>query len=381
MKKNIAYRAQTYVRQLKTAFSFLRHRGWTFTYNYFWLHSLYREDALLRKIFLKWLFPYTVPYPPFIEVEVTTKCHLKCRMCEHTYWSEPQVNMTFAQFKHILDQFPKLKWIGLTGIGESFMNPDFMKIISYVKSKGIYIELFDTFLFFNETNIRELIRLGLDRLVLSMDGATKETYEKLRIGSNFNKVVENIKAFVRLKSELNAHFPQLDVYFIVTKENVHEVPQYVDLAHEIGIDGIIRFTALLHPFEEIKGIAIDIPEEIVEEAEKRAKKYKMAVAWNKNVPPMNERRPLADCTDWIMPFIFVTGHVIPCCATNEANRREFQKFHSFGNIFQTPFKEIWHSKNYVGFRKAVHDGITPPQCVGCTGYNTCFEKNGKSCSY
>lgn len=372
--RNIFKKIKTYIRQIKTAHSFIKKRGFKFTYNYFWLHSLYREDALLRKMFLKWLFPYTVPYPPFIEIEVTTKCPLKCRMCEHTYWKEPEKNMTFEQFKYILDQFPKLKWIGLTGIGESFMNPDFMKIIQYVKSKGIYIELFDTFLFFNEKVIRELIELGLDKLVLSMDGATKETYEKLRIGSNFDKVVKNIKNFVKLKKEMKVFFPQLDVYFIVTKENVHEVPDYVDLAHEIGIDGIIRFTALLHPFKEIKDIVIDIPENVVEEAEKRAGKYGMTIAWNKNIPPAQDRRPISDCTDWIMPFIFVTGDVSPCCATNEANKREFQKKYGFGNIFETPFKEIWNSKKYTDFRKAVHDGRIPPQCIGCTGYNTCPEK-------
>ncbi len=370
-QRNALQTFETYLRQAKTAFLFLRLKGFKFTYSYLWLHSLYREDSLLRKFFLKYLFPCTVPYPPFIEVEVTTKCNLKCRMCEHTYWKEPQIDMSFEQFKWIIDQFPRLKWIGLTGIGESFLNPDFMKMVKYVKSKGVYIELFDTFFFLDEQKIRRLVELGLDRLILSMDGATKETYEKLRVNSNFDKVIANIRNFVRIKREMNSVFPQLDVYFIVNKENVNEVPQYIDLAHEIGIDGIIRFTALLHSFKEIKDMAIDIPDKIVEEATKRARKYGMSIAWNKNVPPMRERRKISDCTDWIMPFIFVTGHVISCCATNEANSRELQKKHSFGNIFETPFKEIWDSQKYREFRKAVHDGKVPPQCTGCTGDNTC----------
>ncbi len=369
--RNASQIFETYLRQAKTSVLFLRHKGFRFTYNYLWLHMLYREDSFIRKLFLKYLFPCTVPYPPFIEIEVTTKCNLKCRMCEHTYWNEPAINMTFEQFKHVIDQFPKLKWIGLTGIGESFLNPNFMKMIEYVKSKGIYIELFDTFLLLDEERIRKLIRLGLDRFILSIDGATRETYEKLRVNSNFDKVIVNIKNFVRLKKELRSFFPQLDVYFIVNKENVHEVPKFIDLAHEIGIDGIIRFTAILHQFDAIKDIVMDIPDNIIEEATKMARKYGMTVAWNKNVPPMHERRPISDCTDWIMPFIFVTGHVISCCATNEANNREFQKKHSFGNIFETPFKEIWNSQKYREFRKAVHDGKVPPQCVGCTGYNTC----------
>ena len=66
-----------------------------------------------------------------MEIEVTTRCNLKCIICEHTYWDEPNRDMSFEQFKGIVDQFPKLKWIGLTGIGESFINKDFMKMLRY----------------------------------------------------------------------------------------------------------------------------------------------------------------------------------------------------------------------------------------------------------
>jgi len=69
-----------------------------------------------------------------------------------------------------------------------------------------------------------------------------------------------------------------------------------------------------------------------------------------------------------MPFIFVTGHVIPCCAGNEAGRRDFQKETSLGNVFIQSFKEIWKGKKYKALRKMIREGKVPPPCVDCSLY-------------
>lgn len=356
------------LQKAKQGLFLIRQKGIKYTYNYLWLYSLYREDSFLRKLFLKWLAPWTVPYPPFIEIEVTTHCNLRCVICEHTYWKEKCRHMTFEQFKHIVDQFPKLKWIGLTGIGESFLNPDFMKMLKYVKQKGIYVELYDTFYFLDEAKSRELIKLGIDMLILSIDGATKETYEKIRVNSNFERVVGNIKRFVQLKKEMNSHFPQQDVHFIINKYNMHETVKFIELAKEIGIDGNVRFTTLLSVYNEIKNLGVQIPDEVIKKTNRRAKELGINTGWNKNIP--KDRKPMTNCTVWIMPFIFVTGEAICCCATNEANRRDFQKQHSFGNVFKTPFRQIWNSQRYKRFRKDVISGKhVPIQCIGCTAYN------------
>ena len=349
--------------RMKRLIVLLKKKGIKYTYNYIHFRTFWgTKNTFLIKL-LHWL----TPYPSYIEIEVTTRCNMKCTMCEHTYWNEPAKDMSFEEFRGIVDQFPRLKWIGLTGIGQNFLNKDFLRILEYVKAKAVYVELYNTFYFVDKKISEALIRMGIDRILVSLDGATKGTYERIRIGSNFEQVIKNIKHFIWLKEKMDAPFPQLDFHYIVTKANVHEIPQYIELIHSLGSkDSKIQFTIMLHEFDEIKDLFIEIPEEIIQRAERKAKDLGIQLIWNADVP--KAKPPLSQCTEWIMPFIFVTGHVIPCCAGNEANRRAFQKKTSLGNVFEKPFKKIWYGEKYRKFRHMIRRGAVPVQCENCPLY-------------
>jgi MoaA/NifB/PqqE/SkfB family radical SAM enzyme len=76
-----------------------------------------------------------------------------------------------------------------------------------------------------------------------------------------------------------------------------------------------------------------------------------------------------NCKEYIMPFIFVTGHVTPCCGQNEANAREWQKNLSLGNALEKPFREIWYSPRYKQMRKLIRENKVPKECVLCPAYD------------
>lgn len=333
-------------------------------------------NLIYFNIFWVWIrkYPFLIrnlirfaPYPFYIEIEVTTRCNLRCILCERTYWDEPNRDMSFEEFKNIVDQFPKLKWIGLTGIGESFINKDFMKMLRYVKSRKVYVELYDTFYFIDEKTAKELIEIGVDKIFISLDAATKETYEKIRIGSNFERVVNNVRNLHRLKREIDSHFPEIAFHYIINKYNLQEIPQYVDLVYSIAQDKAeIQLTRMLHEYKEVRDLFVEIPDDVIKSAEKKAKDLGIHLVWNldvsQNKPPINE------CIEWTMPFIFVTGHVIPCCSGNEAGNRDFQKKTALGNIFEQGFKEIWYGGKYKTLRKMLLQGKVPLQCKNCCLY-------------
>jgi len=356
------YRAQKII-------NMLRHKGVRCAYNYLWYQLLYAHQGFLAKLLWTRLHPLFVHSPRLLEVEVTTHCPLKCVICEHTYWREESRNMTFEQFRHIVDQFLKLKWIGLTGIGGSFINKDFLKMLEYVKRKDIYVELYDNFSFIDETAANALINLSVDKIFISIDAATKGTYEKIRVGANFDSVIKNIKRLLELRRLNNVPYPELSYHFIINKMNIHEVIEFLDLVKSLtGTESSVIFTRLLHDYAQVKYLTVDIPEALVKQVNERSRKLGIRVGWNANVP--TKKPPIAECSFWIMPFIFVTGEVIPCCAGNETNRRDFQKQHSFGNIFQERFIDIWNSRRYKIVRELIHNGNVPTECQDCQVFKT-----------
>ncbi|MFH1776752.1 MAG: radical SAM protein [Candidatus Omnitrophota bacterium] len=337
--------------------------GYTFKAIYFFVIWGRRYPLITR------LFSFISPYPKFIEIEVTTRCNLRCTLCEHTYWNEPVRDMSLQEFKSIIDQFPHLQWIGLTGIGESFLNKDFLSMLAYVKAKNVFVELYDTFYLIDAVTSERLIEMGIDRMYVSFDGATKETYEKIRVNSNFEQVVENIKGLLNLKRQLSAHFPEVHFHYIITKDNISEMLQYLELVRSLIVDQsvTVQFTRMLHTFKEVDHLFTEISPEVIREVEDQAQKLSINLSWNLNVPV--DKPPLKNCIEWTMPFIFATGHVIPCCAGNESGRRDFQKDTSLGNIFEQSFKDIWLGRKYKAFRRMLRVGHVPVQCRNCCIYH------------
>ena len=310
--------------------------------------------------------------PDEIEIEVTTRCHLKCRMCEHSYWQEPGIDMTFAQFKGILDQLPTLRWIGLTGIGESFLNPDWLKMLHYVKARGACIELYDNYCLIEGEAAREMVSLGIDRIFASLDAASKPVYEALRVGSNFERVIANVEALARLKRGSHSLKPGIPLHFILNKANIHEMSDFFRLARDLapGVagphDAAVQLTRMLHPFPEAADLYCELPEGFREWAEADAKKFGVALWWN--LDTRAPRPPMRECAEHRQPFVFATGHVIPCCAANEANGRERQKATAMGNAFEEPLAAIWNGPGYRRLRQMLKANQVPEQCQHCCLY-------------
>jgi MoaA/NifB/PqqE/SkfB family radical SAM enzyme len=341
----------------------IREYGLRHAYNYLHFFSFYNTKKPKLIKLLQWL----EPYPTYVEIETTTYCGFRCIMCEHTYWKQKPQSMTFEQFKAIVEQFPRLKWIGITGIGEGYLNRDFHKMIRYcTEERGLIVEIYDAFYYIEQDKAEELIDMGVDQIFCSMDAATKETYERMRPGSDFDKVVRNLRQFVSIRTSRGKFFPVLDFHFIINKINSHEIIPYIELVAEIAPGSKIQFSRLLHCYEQIENLYMEIPEETMEKARQRCSELGVKMFWNQNVS--GNKSPQRNCITWYMPFIFVTGEVIPCCSGNEANQREKQQATSLGNIFENPFDKIWWGEKYRQLRKNLRNGITPESCTNCSLY-------------
>lgn len=368
---------QELIRKARKTFFALKEKGIWFTYNLWWLSTFYSySDNFLRNLLYLKIYPFLkwFPHPTSIEIEVTTKCNLRCLMCEHTYWNEQASDMSFEQVKSIIDQFPVLRWIAFTGIGEIFLNKDLVKMYVYLKNRwpGIHIELFDTFYFIDEERAKKILDLGLDTVFISIDAATKETYEKIRVGSDFNRVVSNIRRFIELKKEMRTYFPEIIFHYVINKMNLGEAISFIEFVKSLGGENIF-FTRLLHSFKEVRDLSIDVPADLSCQILEKAKQLGIYITWNGDT--CVNKTHISHCNAWITPFVYVSGDVVPCCAMNEANTRDFQKQNSLGNVFRQSFKEIWYGEKFSNLRKEMRRGKVPLLCRDCPMFDTFGDKS------
>ena len=328
--------------------------------------AYYAIGPLLQK------FPQLAPYPKYIEIEITSRCNKRCIICEHTWWKEKSTDLTYEEFENLTDQFD-LKWVNLTGEGDAFLNPDYLKMIARLKRRRTSVFLVDSFDLINSVIANNLVSLGVDGIYISMDGATKETYESIKVGCNYDKVISNIRNLLVAKQRLQSPIPEICFRFIITKKNVHEMTDFMETIRKLGPksswgDGSkIHFAGLLD-YTEVHSLYLDsIPKVSVPQG----KEYLPAVfahTEESTNPSINR------CLNWMEPyFALVPEHmVLPCCAVLMSNSREKLLEYSFGDYTKESMKSIWNSKYYQWFRKAVTNtqGKVPQLCQGCRAFNT-----------
>ena len=355
----------------------LRKFGWRSWYS-FWTTKLFVPDEggeyAIKDYLLYRFIPALLRSPIKIEIEHTTICDKKCLFCEHTYWKEEPTRVTFSKFRRIIDGIKSLQWINITGEGSGFLNKDFMRMLKYLREKHINVNFVDEFDFFDEEISRQVIKLGINSIYVSFDGATKETYERIKVGCDFHKALTNIRNFLKMKEEMSSPFPVLHFRFVVTKLNYMEMPDFVELIASLdnrGVRARVDFAGLLTfpGIEESHILLEEIPENIMTRTYKNALKYKINLRLShasSNLRSMNK------CTAWTEPYILIGGDVISCCAIVMSNRREFLRDNSFGNAYKSSFMEIWRSKSYRTFRKLVNkkNGQVPKTCFGCRAFST-----------
>src|SRR6266702_1047149 len=174
--------------------------------------------------------------PRSIYIEPTSRCNELCQQCPRTLLSrEDDRDLSFDDFRTIVDQFPVLERVVLHGLGEPLLNTDLSRMIHYLKARGTYVLFNSNGILLNAKRGQELIDAGLDEYRLSMDGANRETYARVRGVDAFDKILRNIRAFVAMQQEQNASKPAVSLWFTAMKDNLHELPGLIDLAYEHGI--------------------------------------------------------------------------------------------------------------------------------------------------
>jgi len=126
----------------------------------------------------------------------------------------------------------------LHGIGEPLLNKALCRMIAHLKKRNVFVLFNSNGILLDEKRQNAVIDTGLDELRISLDAASPEGYQIIRNSSQFNRIVQNLRAFLKLQKKRRAVTPRLSIWFLGTKDNIAELPGLMRLAAEIGIEEI-----------------------------------------------------------------------------------------------------------------------------------------------
>jgi MoaA/NifB/PqqE/SkfB family radical SAM enzyme len=177
-----------------------------------------------------------VPLPTYIQLEPVGQCNLRCQMCPIQFRTDgpphgPPAFMDFAMFERIIDDLPTLRELHLQGLGEPMMHPRFFDMVRYAKARGITVSTNTNGTLLNERRAAECVSSGLDTMHISLDGASAETYEHIRERAHFDRVLRNLDHLLRARRRDEERHPRLRLVMVIMRQNLHELPELVRLAH------------------------------------------------------------------------------------------------------------------------------------------------------
>ena len=289
--------------------------------------------------------------PMTISIEPTTACNLRCPECPSGLraFSRPVGNLKQDFFRKTIDELHKqLIYLIFYFQGEPYINPGFLDMVKYAKDKGIYTITSTNGHFLNDANAKKTIESGLDRMIISVDGTTQETYENYRKEGNLESVLQGARNIVKWKKEMNSATPHTIFQFLVVKPNEHQIDEIYKIAEEIGIDEVKLKTAQVYEYEQGNDLIPTI---------EKYSRYKKNTDGTYSV----KNKLLNHCWKlWHACVITWDGLVVPCCFDKDAQ-------HRLGDMKDKPFKEIWHGEDYDKFRKQLLKGRDQIDiCKNCT---------------
>lgn len=316
--------------------------NWKDSFN-LWNHLTPKRTLNLVHLYLgyswsRWTkIPMNSAYPFSLSIEPTTACNLGCPECPSglKQFSRPTGKIDLTVHQKILNDIKSsVFYINYYFQGEPFLHPQFLDLITQAKKENIYTATSTNAHFIDAPMALKIIDSGLDRLIISIDGLTQETYEQYRVHGKLNKVLSATKYLIDAKKERKSSTPFLIFQFLAVRANEHEIPGVFDLGKSFGIDEVRIKTAQLYDFENGNPL---LPTN---------KKYTRYQLKKDGTYRLKGKQINACWRMWSGSVLTWDAKVVPCCFDKDAT-------HVLGDASTTDFKAIWRGVSYKNFRKAL----------------------------
>ncbi|MDX1685325.1 MAG: radical SAM/SPASM domain-containing protein [Saprospiraceae bacterium] len=278
--------------------------------------------------------------PVSLSIEPTTACNLRCPECPSGLrsFTRNTGNLKADLFRRTVHQV-KDHLINLTFYfqGEPYINPDFLDMVHHAHESGIYTMTSTNGHFLSKENCRKTIQSGLDRLIISIDGAKQDTYEQYRREGTLQTVLEGAERLIRMKQRLGVRHPYVIFQMLVVRPNEEEIDDVYEIAREIGVDEVKLKTAQLYDYQNGHDL---MPQQT------RFSRYK-----RNEDGTFSPKNPLSnECWKlWHSGVITWDGLLVPCCFDKDAD-------HVFGDLKENAMDQVWNGHEAQAFRDRIMAG-------------------------
>ena len=262
--------------------------------------------------------------PQAINIEITSICDARCIHCPRESMDRSQRPMELALFKKLVDEAAELGVPDLcpNGFGEILTMKTFDEHLAYVRSKSHRFRILVNSNGFrmDDDKIESFLRHEVDLLNVTLDGATAETFEKIRVRLKLDQIEDNIKRLIQKRDARGLKFPKVRLSMVAIPQNMHEREAFLQkwrgVADFVGIGGFTN----------------------------RAGSLDEKAIFDSPLPPPNdttqaiEAVPVKAC---VLPFrdmdIWADGRAVLCCD-------DLNEEHVVGDLNTQSISEIWHGE-------------------------------------
>jgi len=265
-----------------------------------------------------------IHFPKYVQIETSALCNARCSMCLAGQWKRQAYIMSDEIFsKAIQGLEPFASWIEKVTIqldGEPLLDQKLEQRIRSLKKIGVKAVAFaSNASLMNEERSLSVIRSGVDEVTFSVDGATKETFERIRIPLKYKECISNIEKFIKLRDRHNPNLI-IRIRYTIQDTNKHEFREYLRFWERRLGPRDYAYGKYLHNWGSgLKG-------------------YRLPVEQGLDI---NE---LACISLWTSFIILSDGSVPLCCSDYNVQRK-------LGNIQENSVKDIWGSEKFAALRR------------------------------
>ncbi|MFH1150724.1 MAG: SPASM domain-containing protein [Actinomycetota bacterium] len=301
------------------------------------------------------------------QIETTTLCNLRCRMCPLREMKRSRGSLASEDFRRAYDAI-RPGFLNLTGRGESLMNADIFEMVSHGKERCSFVKFDSNGTLFTGRTIGRIVDSGLDLVSVSLDSADPSVNEGIRVGCDHEAVVGGIGELVRARNAAGSTM-KIHIGTVLQEVNVAGFVELVELGARLGVDRINPVPVEVY---DLPGNRSFTPDGYRDELARSVYRYlesrdrlrvqvdvKPLLTFLRN-PPGIPRRDRVCLVPWYSTYVSWEGNVFPCCYYYDGQV-------DLGNVFNTPFSVIWNGPRYREFRTRLRrDRDTLPICRTCT---------------